>query len=149
MLAVCCVLVLAPLLSLRDLGRLGPMSTAGVVVAGGFAVSVVGITGIAIAKGQVGGARRPPATPCRREYSLEQLWRLLRASCRRHPPGADLQPTCLPALPCPSLPPSPFLCPLADFHWLPTAEMMGDTPSQVAVNLLAVLPVISLSFICQ
>ncbi|EFN60084.1 hypothetical protein CHLNCDRAFT_133392 [Chlorella variabilis] len=89
-LAVCCVLVLAPLLSLRDLGRLGPMSTAGVVVAGGFAVSVVGITGIAIAKGQVG-----------------------------------------------------------DFHWLPTAEMMGDTPSQVAVNLLAVLPVISLSFICH
>ncbi|PSC67577.1 hypothetical protein C2E20_8765 [Micractinium conductrix] len=53
-LAAACLLILAPLLSLRDLGRLGPMSTAGVVIAGGFAASVVGVTGIAIAKGQIG-----------------------------------------------------------------------------------------------
>lgn len=89
-LAVACLLVLAPLLSLRDLGRLGPMSTAGVVIAGGFATSVVAVTGIAIFKGQIG-----------------------------------------------------------DFHWLPTDDMLGHTWQQKLVNLLAVLPVISLSFICH
>jgi hypothetical protein len=36
-----------------------------------------------------------------------------------------------------------------DFHWLPTEDMMGSTPTSVLVNLLAVLPVISLSFVCQ
>lgn len=113
MLACVCLLILAPLLSLRDLGRLGPMSrwarrqlnaaqhwhfqkmppvllqhaarapckqavrlqpmpldpppppltrprrravcSAGVAIAGGFAASVVGVTAIAIFKGQVGG----------------------------------------------------------------------------------------------
>ena len=55
MLAVACLLVLAPLLGLRDLGALGPMSTAGVVIAGGFAAAVVAVTGIAFAKGAVGG----------------------------------------------------------------------------------------------
>jgi len=39
--------------------------------------------------------------------------------------------------------------PRADFHWLPTADMLGHTPQQQLINLLAVLPVISLSFICQ
>ena len=40
-------------------------------------------------------------------------------------------------------------CLPADFHWLPTAEMLGGSAGEVFVNLLAVLPVISLSFICQ
>lgn len=39
--------------------------------------------------------------------------------------------------------------PAADFHWLPTPDMLGHTVQQRLVNLLAVLPVISLSFICQ
>ncbi|KAI7843114.1 hypothetical protein COHA_003285 [Chlorella ohadii] len=89
-LAVACLLVLAPLLSLRDLGRLGPMSTVGVAIAGCFATSVVAVTGIAIFKGQLG-----------------------------------------------------------DFHWLPTPEMLGSSAPEIAVRLLAVLPVISLSFICH
>ena len=54
-LGVACLLVLAPLLSLRDLARLGPVSTAGVVVAGSFAGSVLVIASVAIAKGQLGG----------------------------------------------------------------------------------------------
>ena len=49
--------------------------------------------------------------------------------------------------PAPSRPPATL--PAADFHWLPTAEMLGSSPTEVAVRLLAVLPVISLSFICQ
>jgi hypothetical protein len=57
---------------------------------------------------------------------------------RAHPTHA------LPPRPCG--PPFPSL---SDFHWLPTADMLGDSPAQVAVNLLAVLPVISLSFVCQ
>lgn len=89
-LGVACLLVLAPLLSLRDLGRLGPMSTAGVAIAGGFAASVVAVTAIAIGKGEIG-----------------------------------------------------------DFHWLPTPDMLGHSVQQRLVNLLAVLPVISLSFICH
>lgn len=89
-LGVTCLAVLAPLLSLRDLGRLGPMSSVGVGTAGFFAASVVAVTGIAMFKGQLG-----------------------------------------------------------DFHWLPTEDMMGSTPTSVLVNLLAVLPVISLSFVCH
>lgn len=54
-LGVACLLVLVPLLGLRDLGRLGPMSSAGVAIAGAFACSMVGITITAIVKGQVGG----------------------------------------------------------------------------------------------
>ena len=69
MLGVACLLVLAPLLGLRDLGRLGPMSTAGVAIAGGFAAAVVAVTGIAFAKGEVGGELtgkvlwKPPVLP--------------------------------------------------------------------------------------
>lgn len=36
--------------------RLGPMSSVGVAIAGGFAASVVAVTGIAVFKGQLGGA---------------------------------------------------------------------------------------------
>jgi hypothetical protein len=54
-LALVCLAVLAPLLSLRDLGRLGPMSSAGVAIAGGFAASMVVVTATAIARGQLGG----------------------------------------------------------------------------------------------
>ena len=53
---------------------------------------------------------------------------------------------CLPAA-CLTCLPACHGC--ADFHWLPTADMLGHSPGQVAVALLAVLPVISLSFICQ
>ena len=56
-LGLVCLAVLAPLLALRDLGRLGPMSTASVAIAGGFAASVVGVTAAAVAKGQLGGER--------------------------------------------------------------------------------------------
>jgi hypothetical protein len=59
-LGVTCLAVLAPLLSLRDLGRLGPMSSVGVGTAGFFAASVVAVTGIAMFKGQLGGE---PALP--------------------------------------------------------------------------------------
>ena len=38
---------------------------------------------------------------------------------------------------------------MGDFHWLPTLDMLGGTPSQVIVNILATLPVISMSFICH
>ena len=57
----------------------------------------------------------------------------------------------LPPAPAPFLPASLSSLPphRPDFHWLPTAEMLGHSPGQVAINLLAVLPVISLSFICQ
>ncbi|GAB4822493.1 hypothetical protein N2152v2_009539 [Parachlorella kessleri] len=85
-----CLLCLAPLVSLRDLSLLGPMSTVGVSIAGAFAASVVALTGVAFAKGQVG-----------------------------------------------------------DFHWLPSLDMLGTTPSKVALNLLAVLPVITMCFVCH
>lgn len=40
-------------------------------------------------------------------------------------------------------PPCCACCPLqvGDYHWLPTLEMLGGSPSKVALNLLAVLPV--------
>jgi amino acid permease len=37
----------------------------------------------------------------------------------------------------------------ADFRWLPTPEMLGPTPGRAVVNLLAVLPVITMSFVCH
>lgn len=88
--AVLCVLGLAPLLSLRDLRRLAPMSSLAVVVAVLFVSAIVGLAGVAVASGRV-----------------------------------------------------------ADFHWLPTREMLGPTPARIAINLLAVLPVITMSFVCH
>lgn len=76
-LAAVCATILAPLLSLRDLGRLGPMSTAGVAIAGGFAASVVGVTAAAVAQGQLGGARAEAGGS---DACLLAAWRLL---CRR------------------------------------------------------------------
>lgn len=57
--------------------------------------------------------------------------------------GGLLDSSCMPSTEGRTLPPC------ADFHWVPTADMLGHSPSEVAVNILAVLPVISLSFICQ
>ena len=88
--AVVCSLALAPLLSLRNLALLAPMSSAAVVVAGCFVSAVVGLAGIAVFQGQMG-----------------------------------------------------------TFHWLPTAAMLGPTPWRIAINLLAVLPVITMSFVCH
>lgn len=88
--AVVCAVALAPLLSLRNLALLAPMSTLAVVVAGGFVSAVVGLAGIAVYQGQLG-----------------------------------------------------------DFHWLPTMEMLGPSPTRIAINLLAVLPVITMSFVCH
>ena len=73
MLAVACLLVLAPLLGLRDLGRLGPMSTAGVAIAGGFAAAVVAVTGIAFAKGEVGGELHAEYRDCCQYPCLTRL----------------------------------------------------------------------------
>jgi len=88
--AVLCTVCLAPLLSLRNLSLLAPMSSLAIVVAGAFVSAVVGLAGIAIFQGQLG-----------------------------------------------------------DFHWLPTADMLGHTPMRIAINLLAVLPVITMSFVCH
>lgn len=85
-----CVLCLAPLLSLRDLARLAPASSAAVGVAGAFALSVLGLTARAAWTGS-----------------------------------------------------------LAGFDWLPSAAALGGSPGRIAVTLLAVLPVISLSFVCH
>jgi amino acid permease len=38
---------------------------------------------------------------------------------------------------------------VADFHWLPTRGMLGPTPARIVINLLAVLPVITMSFVCH
>lgn len=176
MLGVTCLAVLAPLLSLRDLGRLGPMSSVGVGTAGFFAASVVAVTGIAMFKGQLGGE---PALP---GWCVRVRGMLARCSsgpmqrvCESFAAGGNI--CCCPCLPlacvmllhvvpntlasaltspCPCLNPAPCLylsprLPSAppDFHWLPTDDMMGSTPTSVLVNLLAVLPVISLSFVCQ
>jgi len=88
--AILCIVALAPLLSLRNLALLAPMSTAAVVVAGGFVSAVVALAVTAIFQGQLG-----------------------------------------------------------DFHWPPTAEMLGPSPMRIAINLLAVLPVITMSFVCH
>ena len=85
--AVLCAVCLAPLVSLRNLSLLAPMSTAAVGVAGLFVSSVVGLAVTAAFQGQLG-----------------------------------------------------------DFRWLPTEEMLGDSPSKIIINLLAVLPVVSFEF---
>lgn len=56
--AMLCLLCLGPLVSLRDLSMLGPMSTVGVTIAGLFATSVLVLTGVGFARGQVGNAMR-------------------------------------------------------------------------------------------
>ena len=38
---------------------------------------------------------------------------------------------------------------VGDFHWLPSLDMLGETPSKIALNLLAVLPVITMCFVCH
>uniref|UniRef100_A0A1D2A8A4 Amino acid transporter transmembrane domain-containing protein n=2 Tax=Auxenochlorella protothecoides TaxID=3075 RepID=A0A1D2A8A4_AUXPR len=38
---------------------------------------------------------------------------------------------------------------LAAFRWLPSAEALGGSPARIALTLLSVLPVISLSFVCH
>lgn len=88
--AVLCTIGLAPLLSLRNLALLAPMSSAAVAVAGLFVSSVVCLAGVAIFEGK-----------------------------------------------------------LSDFHWLPTRGMLGPTPLKIIINLLAVLPVITMSFVCH
>ena len=88
--AVLCIVALAPLLSLRNLSLLAPMSTAAVAVAGLFVSSIVGLAITAAWQGQLG-----------------------------------------------------------DFQWLPTADMLGHSPMRVIINLLAVLPVITMSFVCH
>ena len=88
--AIVCVFFLGPLVSLRNLKLLGPMSTAAVVVAGGLVSSIVALAIIAGIHGQLG-----------------------------------------------------------DFHWLPTREMLGGTPTKILINLLAILPVITMSFVCH
>eukprot|EP00887_Chlorella_sp_A99_P003916 scaffold11.g3916.t1 len=85
-----CILFLLPLLSLRDLSMLGPMSTVGVGIAALFATSIVALAGVAIGRNMVG-----------------------------------------------------------NFSWLPTMELLGGSPSRVAIHLLAVLPVVSMAFICH
>ena len=49
-------LFLVPAVSMRDLSRLAPMSTAAVAVAAAFATSVIALCGIAVAQGQVRAA---------------------------------------------------------------------------------------------
>ena len=88
--AIVCILFLAPLVSLRNLKLLGPMSSAAVVVAAGLVSSVVGLAITAAFQGQLG-----------------------------------------------------------DFHLLPTKEMLGPTPIKITINLLAILPVITMSFVCH
>lgn len=88
--AVMCAAGLAPLVSLRDLRRLAPMSFIAVAVAGAFVFSLVGLGGLAITTGQV-----------------------------------------------------------SNFKWLPTKKMLGPTPGAIAIHLLAVLPVITMSFVCH
>lgn len=82
--------LLAPLVSLRNLKLLAPMSTAAVVVAGLFVSSVIALGSIAAFEGRLG-----------------------------------------------------------DFHVLPTLDTLGDTPSRIAISILAVLPVITMSFVCH
>lgn len=88
--AVVCATCLAPLLSLRNLALLAPMSAAAVGVAGLFVSSVVGLAVVAAAQGQ-----------------------------------------------------------LEPIMWLPAGDALGHTPAQVAVTLIAIVPVIAMSFICH
>lgn len=133
------------------------MSTVGVAIAGCFATSVVAVTGIAIFKGQLGGGRMAVGGPKGPRWSLccalrsADMIQLHTAQRFSGLFGARL--ACLQSAralhvlsPWAHL---PFLFHPADFHWLPTPEMLGSSAPEIAVRLLAVLPVISLSFICQ
>lgn len=73
----------------------------------------------------------------------------MRRAASRTPQVANRNALQLPIFQHPSSCPEPHLTRPADFHWLPTEEMLGSSAPEIAVRLLAVLPVISLSFICQ
>lgn len=38
---------------------------------------------------------------------------------------------------------------VSDFHWLPTLAMLGGTRARAVINVLAVLPVITMCFVCH
>ena len=174
-LAAACLLILAPLLSLRDLGRLGPMSTAG-------GASIAATCTIPSPAMCTASTPRLPRHPTPQGWSspaalLLQWW----ASLVSPSPSARLEGGGLlrfSGLPwvgwvvgwvggreaarttggravltgkrlSPALLPPLLSSPPSDFHWLPTPDMVGDTLQHQAVTLLSVLPVISLSFICQ
>lgn len=88
--AVICVVFLAPLVSMRNLKKLGPMSSAAVAVAGCLVAAILGLAVTAAFQGQLG-----------------------------------------------------------DFHWLPNKDMLGATPTRMVINVLAILPVITMSFVCH
>jgi amino acid permease len=88
--AVASCVFLAPLLSLKSLKTLAPMSTASMVVAGTFMLTMFMLAVDAVATGRA-----------------------------------------------------------ADFRWLPSGKALGGSPGRMVINLLAVLPVILMAFVCQ
>jgi amino acid permease len=113
MITLCCVF-LAPLVSLRTLSMLGPLSNVAVAVAGAFVASVLSLTGIAVATGKVGraywfGMQIPRVLMCRMDYFLQ----------------------------------------IGDFHWLPNPDTLGSSPTAIALNIIGILPVVTMSFVCH
>jgi amino acid permease len=88
--AVVCAVCLAPLLALRNLRLLAPMSTAAVGVAGLFVSSVVGLAVLAATQG-----------------ALEPI------------------------------------------QWFPAGNALGHSPAEIAITLIAIIPVLAMSFICH
>lgn len=88
--AVLCVFGLGPLISLRNLRLLAPMSSAAVIIAALFVISVAGLAVIAGFESRLG-----------------------------------------------------------DFTWFPNEDVLGQSPWRIAINILAILPVITMSFVCH
>jgi hypothetical protein len=126
-------LFLSPLVSLTNLALLAPMSTVAVALAGGFSLSVLGLAAVALTTHQVHGVGLGVA-------GVGWGGGGHKGDPRKQSP----------------LPPSPaptnthMHTQISNtWHWVATLDMLGDSPSLAVINLLAVLPVITMSFVCH
>lgn len=87
---VVCVCVLCPLVSLKNIRMLGPMSSVAVMVAGALVLSITLLSVDAGFEGKLG-----------------------------------------------------------DYNWFPNMDVLGDSPSEIVISFMSILPVISMGFVCH